>query len=470
MQKTFFLRPLKYLTLGFISFFSAGELWAQVSYTISGSVFRDANGNVLIDSGEGGVSNLGASVPLYVYLVNTSGSIVRKSTVGVTGTFSFGSVIRQAYTLHLSTQDHAINTSPTIDKTLPGRWMHTGERLVTVDAAADGMIAIPNRPAGNTTGILLGLQEAPASGAVNEQIPQPAVDQEIALDGSEAPAFYGTDGEDGAYTGSSGAITTPQGIVITSLPTNGQLWYYGGSVPILIDASKIGPSFIYDPSGFTIRLTGSGYTSTTFEYAYVDAAGVSDPNPASYTLYWASPLPVGLTAFEAFISNGSVSLSWITATERNNKLFDIERSADAVDWRVIGSVKSRALNGNSSGEIVYGHVDESPLSGKNHYRLKQTDLDGSFTYSKIVSLNFIPEGEVSIYPNPVAGELKIKGLEGTEILRIYDLTGQKVAQAMVASGRATLSIDLSLLVNGVYFLMIEKKDQPYKNVHKILKQ
>src|SRR5690606_38309378 len=50
-----------------------------------------------------------------------------------------------------------------------------------------------------------------------------------------------------------------------------------------------------DPSLLQVRLTGSGYTTTSFNYAYIDAAGVIDPSPATYTLSWENVLPLTLS-------------------------------------------------------------------------------------------------------------------------------------------------------------------------------
>ncbi|MBU0558500.1 MAG: hypothetical protein KKG93_02785, partial [Bacteroidetes bacterium] len=89
-------------------------------------------------------------------------------------------------------------------------------------------------------------------------------------------------------------------------------------------------------------------TYTLEVYAKITTNGVDaatellDNNSGNY--YNASftvneSLPVTLTSFSAEAENGSVLLTWQTATELNNYGFEIERSlSDATDWQKIGFV------------------------------------------------------------------------------------------------------------------------------------
>ena len=98
-------------------------------------------------------------------------------------------------------------------------------------------------------------------------------------------------------------------------------------------------------------------------------------------------LPVSLIHFNAALqSNGTVLLGWSTATESGNKGFYIEKSNDNIHWSQIGFV---AGAGYSSTLKEYNFADATPLSGKNYYRLRQTDNDGHFNLSNVQFLNFI---------------------------------------------------------------------------------
>ena len=103
---------------------------------------------------------------------------------------------------------------------------------------------------------------------------------------------------------------------------------------------------------------------------------------------WASlggVTPVELSSFSASVSNGAVNLSWKTATEVNNKGFNVERSANKSDWSNLAFVQG---NQTSTSAIAYSYVDKSVSNaGKYYYRLKQVDNNGSYKYSSIVEID-----------------------------------------------------------------------------------
>src|SRR5206468_101018 len=58
--------------------------------------------------------------------------------------------------------------------------------------------------------------------------------------------------------------------------------------------------------------------------------------------------------------------------------------------------------GNSNVTSTYNTIDVS-LMPVNYYRLKQTDADGSYTYSQIILIRNSPPNNagIKLYPNPV---------------------------------------------------------------------
>jgi hypothetical protein len=142
-------------------------------------------------------------------------------------------------------------------------------------------------------------------------------------------------------------------------------------------------------------------------------------------------LPITLVSFEAFVQQqeGSgepyVALRWTTAREIDNDFFTIERSADGENFTEIQRIPGA---GNSDAVISYGTTDNAPLHGISYYRLKQTDFDGTFTYSKIVSVqvNLTLASRLSVYPNPNSGSRFFLNMQSEEVksLAIYDLSGR----------------------------------------------
>jgi hypothetical protein len=117
----------------------------------------------------------------------------------------------------------------------------------------------------------------------------------------------------------------------------------------------------------------------------------------------ANPLPVELTSFTASMTEFNTALlKWRTASETKNDRFEIERSQNGAEFTYVGHVKGA---GTTTQAQNYTHTDELPLQGISYYRLKQVDLDGSFTYSAIRRIENNDSGTVRekfvAFPNPI---------------------------------------------------------------------
>jgi hypothetical protein len=161
-------------------------------------------------------------------------------------------------------------------------------------------------------------------------------------------------------------------------------------------------------------------------------------------------LPVELLSFDATAMDKTVHLDWQTASEMNNDYFTVERSEKGLEWEYVSTIKGA---GNSIEINTYHAIDENPYSGLSYYRLKQTDLDGQFSYAPIRAVYLETDQQtVRIYPNPSAAQITVEGhaneLEG---LRIFNILGQDVTSNTTISGNADkLTIDISQLPNGFY--------------------
>ena len=166
-----------------------------------------------------------------------------------------------------------------------------------------------------------------------------------------------------------------------------------------------------------------------------------------------TPLPIELLNFSATqLDNESVSLDWQTATEINNDYFTIERSENGLDWNELYKIDGA---GNSSDLLSYSRTDKHPLMGLSYYRLKQTDLDGEFEYSKMISVNVIDMNNLQIFPNPTNSYITIMGkeVEFSEVI-VYNTLGQDVTELtkeIITNGKQ-LVIDLSELNTGFYYI------------------
>lgn len=141
------------------------------------------------------------------------------------------------------------------------------------------------------------------------------------------------------------------------------------------------------------------------------SCGVTEPgNSTPRTIGLCSAvLPIELINFDAKFCSDVVCINWITASEKNNSEFAIERSDDAINFTKINQMPSQALDGNSSKYLYYETMDKNPAKGINYYRLKQIDFDKSYAYSPIVYVdyNLLLEDAITVFPNPSNGEFNI---------------------------------------------------------------
>jgi Secretion system C-terminal sorting domain len=181
-----------------------------------------------------------------------------------------------------------------------------------------------------------------------------------------------------------------------------------------------------------------------------------------YYSYITDIVPVELLSFSASVVADVVTLSWSTATELNNRGFEIEKSSDKTIWRTIGFKEGK---GTTSEPQHYSYSDllleKSP--SKLYYRLKQLDFNGSFEYSSIVEVEIAPS-EFSLaqnYPNPFNPSTTIGyGIKekGEVMLAILNAIGEEIAVLVSEekeAGYHTVEFNAAKLPSGVYFYQLK---------------
>ncbi|MEM6526269.1 MAG: T9SS type A sorting domain-containing protein [Bacteroidota bacterium] len=219
----------------------------------------------------------------------------------------------------------------------------------------------------------------------------------------------------------------------------------GGSTYIISDYSD----HAYRTNELTIFLDGT--YDLVLEY-FENGGG----NRISFNYSAASTLPVTLVSFDGnFNENqGATKLQWVTATEKDNDYFIVQRSSNGKDYQEIGKVDG---SGNSTSLVNYSFVDTDPLGGTNYYRLKQVDFDGQYEYSWIIRIITIAAVNFELYPNPSKGRVRIN-YYGPKIekgsLSIYNSNGFLMRTTDLISTIQNKLIDLSTLQKGAYFVEI----------------
>ncbi len=159
-------------------------------------------------------------------------------------------------------------------------------------------------------------------------------------------------------------------------------------------------------------------------------------------------LPIELLSFDAQLRNQDVLLEWVTVSEINNDYFTVERSKNGVDWEIIEIMDGA---GTSEGLLKYSTWDYNPYGGISYYRLKQTDFDGSFTYSETIPIQIIRKETIGISPTPNDGSFNIMNTSSGSY-QILDLNGKVLHEGNIESG--STSVDIKFLPNGIYFVRI----------------
>ncbi len=137
-------------------------------------------------------------------------------------------------------------------------------------------------------------------------------------------------------------------------------------------------------------------------------------------------IPVELSSFTATAVNGDVTLNWRTATETNNRGFEVERKTATSGYQKVGYV---AGFGTTTEPTSYTYTDKNPGTGSYTYRLKQVDLDGTAEYSNEVEVEVSVPAKFALeqnYPNPFNPTTMIKysiPQDQQVRLNVYNLLG-----------------------------------------------
>lgn len=169
-------------------------------------------------------------------------------------------------------------------------------------------------------------------------------------------------------------------------------------------------------------------------------------------------VPVELTSFTAAVSGNVVTLNWVTATETNNKGFEIQKKSADGEYKAVAFVNG---NGTTVETRSYSYSDVIG-EGTGSYRLKQVDFDGSFSYSHAVEVSAAP-AEFSLgqnYPNPFNPSTMISfslPFESNVSLIVYNTLGQVVTELVngtYSAGYNQVGFNASLFTSGIYFYAI----------------
>ena len=184
-------------------------------------------------------------------------------------------------------------------------------------------------------------------------------------------------------------------------------------------------------------------------------------NYIDYIRFTPLVVPVELTSFTGAFVGNDVQLKWATATELNNRGFEIQRSISGSAFATIAFVEGF---GTTTEQKQYTFTDRNVTAGVDHaYRLKQIDFDGTFDYSDVVNVGSTIPTEFALeqnYPNPFNPTTNIVyavPVKSNVTLDVYNLIGQKLVSLFegdVEAGKHVSQFNASSLSSGIYFFTL----------------
>jgi hypothetical protein len=172
-------------------------------------------------------------------------------------------------------------------------------------------------------------------------------------------------------------------------------------------------------------------------------------------------VPVELLSFTATSNGKEVILSWSTATELNNQLFEVQRSFEGSEFATIGFVYGK---GTTTERQDYIYKDKISTDGKHFYRLKQIDYMGNYESSDIIEMEIRVFNSYLLeqnFPNPFNPTTTIGyGIKDKSNVKISILNsiGEEIASLVneeKESGYHTVEFDAANLPSGVYFYQLK---------------
>lgn len=260
--------------------------------------------------------------------------------------------------------------------------------------------------------------------------------------------------------GISGAITPAQQIGLVKRVDGSSPWKGCGDI-------------VYGNSG-TNQNTGACTDNATISGGVASVTRTVVPSFSDFGIgieeFNNLPLPVDMISLTAEpVDNSYIRVDWVTASEQDNKGFEVMRSADGVNFTNIGWVDG---HGTTSVQNNYSYDDKNVQPNVTYYyRLDQVNVDGVGTLTNIVSAAITGGPGITVselMPNPTSGQTRLVITTASESqpvsVRFYDILGRLVMSSnnnLIVHGTNTLNFDMSSYADATYSVAIRIGDNVY---------
>lgn len=203
--------------------------------------------------------------------------------------------------------------------------------------------------------------------------------------------------------------------------------------------------------------TGSIATTGTITSNTVSSFGYFVIGSTSFVL------PMHFISVSAQRKPGATTVRWQATSEINVAYYEVERMNGNGIFNKIGVVKSN----NSQLETEYEYIDALPLVGVAMYRIRSVDMDGQYTFSKVVSVsenNNTPGLQVLNNPAHEAIYITASGAyKGKYQYELFSAAGQLIQSGVLnISGNDVVTIPLSIkATTGIYLLNVKNEERRF---------
>jgi len=188
---------------------------------------------------------------------------------------------------------------------------------------------------------------------------------------------------------------------------------------------------------------GTGSITSTRKITYLGSLALANATGGTNTL------PVTWLNFSAALENNGVLLHWDVANEMNINYYTVEYSTDGSHFITLSQ---NGAYTNSRSHNAYQYLHTGAVAGVNQYRIKETDKDGKFTYSKTINVHIADRKSFVITPNPTSDFVVITANEAIREIDCYNTVGQLVKKISPAANSYKLS--MKLFAGGVYTIKV----------------
>lgn len=203
------------------------------------------------------------------------------------------------------------------------------------------------------------------------------------------------------------------------------------------------------------------YTTLNKGVTYTFTSTLSDTtsygNRFEIVMRVAGSLPLSFLNVAASQKNAGIEVTWNTANESNMDKYEVEESADAINF-----TKGTTVAANNQTSNTYTWYDANVINGDNYYRIKSIEKGGAVKYSSIVKVKIGgKQAEFTVYPNPVKGgviNLQLSNVDkGSYTIKLYNNLGQELVSKSIQhnGGSSTQTISIgSSVPQGTYRMQI----------------